>query len=132
MEQTPRKLISVITPCYNEEDNVLDCCRAVREVFERHLPAYDYEHIFCDNASADQTVSILKRLAAENQRVKLLINARNFGPLRSVFNARLSSSGDAVVVLLAADLQDPPELIVEFVRQWEHGRTNSTINSGGS
>jgi len=121
MEQTPRKLISVITPCYNEEDNVLDCGRAVREVFDRHLPAYDYEHIFCDNASTDRTVPLLKQLAAEDRRVRLIVNARNFGPLRSVFNALLASSGDAVVVLLAADLQDPPELIVEFVRQWEQG-----------
>jgi glycosyltransferase involved in cell wall biosynthesis len=116
-----RKLISVVTPCFNEEANVGDCFEAVRRVFEQSLPDYDYEHIFCDNASSDETVTRLKALAAQDPRVKIIVNARNFGPFRSTFNGLMSTSGDAVVVLLAADLQDPPELIVDFVKKWQEG-----------
>jgi glycosyltransferase involved in cell wall biosynthesis len=117
----PRKLISIITPCYNEEDNVRDCYLAVRRVFEGELPEYDYEHIFCDNASSDRTPDALAELAAEDPRVKVIFNARNFGPFRSTFNGISSASGDAVLLLLAADLQDPPELLPRFVRLWEEG-----------
>jgi glycosyltransferase involved in cell wall biosynthesis len=117
----PKRVISVVTPCYNEQDNVGDCYHAVKRVFEQHLPDYDFEHVFCDNASSDGTVAALRELAARDSRVKIIVNARNFGPFRSTFNGLLSTSGDAVVVLLAADLQDPPELIPEFVRRWEQG-----------
>jgi glycosyltransferase involved in cell wall biosynthesis len=117
----PRKLISVVTPCYNEQDNVRDCRLAVRRVFETELPGYDYEHIFCDNASTDGTPAALCALAAEDPRVKVIFNARNFGPFRSAFNGILSTRGDAVLLMLAADLQDPPELLAQFVRLWEQG-----------
>lgn len=116
-----RKLISVLTPCLNESTNVRDCHLAVRRLFETALADYDYEHIFCDNASTDDTVEILRGLAREDRRVKVIVNARNFGPFRSAFNGLLNARGDAVVVFLAADLQDPPELIVDFVRRWESG-----------
>jgi glycosyltransferase involved in cell wall biosynthesis len=116
-----KKLISVVTPCYNEVDNVHDCYEAVREIFEVELCAYDYEHIFCDNASVDGTVEVLKEIAAQDKRVKIIVNARNFGPFRSTFNGLLHTKGDAVLVQLAADLQDPPELISNFVRKWEQG-----------
>lgn len=116
-----RKLISIVTPCYNEQDNVSDCAAAVRRVFEDRLPGYDFEHIFCDNASTDQTVECLRSLAARDTRIKVIVNSRNFGPFRSTFNGLMSTRGDAVVVLLAADLQDPPELIADFVRRWEEG-----------
>jgi glycosyltransferase involved in cell wall biosynthesis len=116
-----RKLISVVTPCYNEQDNVEDCYLAVKRVFESQLPEYDYEHIFCDNASSDATADELKRLAGNNPRVKVIINSRNFGPFCSTFNGLMSTCGDAVVVLLAADLQDPPELIPQFVSRWAEG-----------
>jgi len=120
-ESARRKLISIVTPVYNEEVNVEDCYHAVKQVFERDLADYDYEHIFCDNVSTDNTVPILRRLAAESPQVKVILNARNFGILRSAFNGLMSASGDAVVALFPADLQDPPELIVEFVRRWEQG-----------
>jgi glycosyltransferase involved in cell wall biosynthesis len=116
-----RKLISLVTPCFNEEDNVADCYQAVRRVFEDQLPGYDFEHIFCDNASTDGTVEVLRRLARQDPRVKVIVNARNFGPFCSTFNGLMNARGDAVVVLLAADLQDPPELVPEFVRRWEAG-----------
>jgi glycosyltransferase involved in cell wall biosynthesis len=115
-----RKLISIVTPCFNERDNVADCHEAVKRVFEQ-LPGYEFEHVFCDNASSDGTIEVLRLLAANDARVKVILNARNFGPFCSTFNGLLSTTGDAVVVLLAADLQDPPELIVEFVRRWEEG-----------
>jgi glycosyltransferase involved in cell wall biosynthesis len=116
-----RKLISVVTPCYNEEDNVEACATAVRRVFETELPGYDYEHIFCDNASTDRTEAILRELAAKDSRIKLILNARNFGPFRSLFNGVMAASGDAVVLFLPADLQDPPEVVPEMVKQWEAG-----------
>ena len=115
------KLISIVTPCYNEQDNIELCYQTVRDIFARDLPEYDYEHIFCDNASTDNTVAELQRLAASDRRVKLILNARNFGPFASLFNGVLATRGDATVCFLAADLQDPPELIVPFVREWERG-----------
>jgi len=116
-----RRRISIVTPCFNEQDNVRACCEAVRDVFATRLPAYDYEHIFADNASTDDTAQRLRELARCDPRVKVILNARNFKALPSAFNAVLSASGDAVVPLLAADLQDPPEVIPEFVREWEQG-----------
>ncbi len=116
-----RKLISIVTPCYNEQDNVADCAEEVARVFAEQLPGYDFEHIFCDNASTDGTGQVLRSLAARDVRIKVIFNARNFGPFCSTFNGLLSTTGDAVVVLLAADLQDPPEVIVPFVQQWEQG-----------
>ena len=120
-DSSRRKLISIVTPCYNEADNVEDCHRAIRELFENELAAYDFEHIFSDNASADATPDILRRMAAADRRVKVILNARNFGPFRSDFNAVLSASGDAVLLLFAADQQDPPEAIPEMVKRWEEG-----------
>jgi len=116
-----RKLISIITPCFNEEQNVEACCRALRQTMETSLPEYDYEHILADNASSDGTVSILRKMAAQDMCLKIIVNSRDVGPFRNTFNALKSTSGDAVVVLFATDLQDPPEVIVDFVRAWEQG-----------
>lgn len=116
-----RKLISIVTPCYNEQDNVADCYQAVRRVFAEQLPGYDYEHVFCDNASTDRTVEVLRGLAEADPRVRVIVNARNFGPFRSMFNGLLATRGDAAVPMLPADQQDPPEVIAQFVRKWEEG-----------
>lgn len=116
-----KKVISVVTPVYNELHTVADCYTTVREVFEQHLPEYDYEHVFCDNASTDGTDAVLRELAASDPRVKVILNSRNFGGGRSTFNGILRTTGDAVFVFLPADMQDPPELIPEFVRKWEQG-----------
>jgi glycosyltransferase involved in cell wall biosynthesis len=116
-----RKVISIVTPCFNEETNVTPCYLAIRELFAKDLTGYDYEHIFCDNASTDNTVLLLKGLAAQDPRVKVIINARNFGALRSNYNGVLAATGDAVLVFLPADLQDPPEVIPEMVAKWEGG-----------
>jgi len=114
-----KKHISVLTPCYNEEGNVLALAKAVAEVFNK-LPQYTFEHIFIDNDSTDQTVEILKKLAETDKRVKIIINARNFGHIRSPFYGMLQCKGDAVVSLVS-DFQDPPELIEKFLEKWEQG-----------
>ena len=113
------KKISVVSPAYNESGNVQPLVERVRTVFAQ-LPQYDYEHIIIDNASTDTTVDELRVLAADDQHVKVIINARNFGHIRSPHHAMMEADGDAVVVLLS-DLQDPPELIAEFLRDWELG-----------
>ncbi|WP_152395461.1 glycosyltransferase [Paenibacillus guangzhouensis] len=113
------KKISIVTPCYNEEDNVEELYQRVREVFDE-LSGYVYEHIFIDNASKDNTVAILKRIALKDQNVKIIVNARNFGHIRSPYHALLQADGDAVI-LLVADLQDPPNMIIDFIEKWEEG-----------
>lgn len=113
------KTISIVNACYNEEENVAELIRRVREVMAG-LPAYAYEHIFIDNCSEDRTVAILKGFAAEDRRIKIIVNVRNFGPIRSPYHALLQVHGDACISL-AADLQDPPEMIGDFVRKWEEG-----------
>lgn len=115
------KTITVVSPCFNEEKNVEECYRTVREIFETQLPDYNLEHIFIDNASTDKTASILRGIAQSDPRVKVIINARNFGLFRSTFNGLKYATGDATVVMLPVDLQDPPDLIPEFVKHWESG-----------
>lgn len=115
------KKISIVSPCFNEEDNVEACYRTVREIFERDLPGYEREHIFVDNASTDRTVEILRRIAAEDPCVKVVVNSRNFGVYRSTFNGLRHATGDATLCMLPVDLQDPPELLPEFVKLWESG-----------
>jgi glycosyltransferase involved in cell wall biosynthesis len=112
------KLISIVTPCYNEEENIEELYLRIVVVMAK-IP-YDYEHICIDNCSTDGTVKKLKEIAAKDKRVKLIINTRNFGHIRSPYYALLQSSGDACV-LIASDLQDPPEMIAEFVKKWEMG-----------
>ena len=116
-----KKVISIVTPCFNEEGNVTPCYLAIKQLFEGPLAKYDYEHVFCDNASSDNTVLLLKGLAAQDPRVKIIVNARNFGALRSDYNGVLATAGDAVIVFLTADLQDPPEVIPDLVQHWEAG-----------
>lgn len=119
MLESQKKLISIVTPCFNEEENVAEVCRQVKEVFAG-LPQYNYEHIFIDNASKDETVDILKNIAKEDKRVKIIVNARNFGQFRSPYYAYFQTSGDAIISIVA-DLQDPPELIRKFLERWEAG-----------
>lgn len=113
------KKISIVTACYNEEENVAALVEAVREEFKK-LPEYDYEHIFIDNCSVDNTVPILKSICQKDKRVKVIINSRNFGHIRSPFYGLLEADGDAVMSLVA-DFQDPPELIKDFIEKWEEG-----------
>jgi glycosyltransferase involved in cell wall biosynthesis len=112
-------LISVVMPCYNEEENVDEAYRQVKDVFAG-MTGYSYEHIFIDNASRDTTVEKIKRIAHEDRNVKLIVNARNFGHIRSPYYGLLQASGDAVI-LMVSDLQDPPAMILDFIRKWEEG-----------
>jgi glycosyltransferase involved in cell wall biosynthesis len=113
--------LSIITPCFNEEDTVIDCALSVREFMLRKLPTVTYEHIFVDNSSTDETVTLIKKLANEDSRIKLLINSRNVGPQVSIFNAFRYVSGRAIIPMLAADQQDPVEVIQDFYRNWRKG-----------
>ena len=113
-----KKLISIVTPCYNEAENIDELYQRIAAVMAT-LP-YDYEHICIDNASTDGTVRKIKDIAAQDNRVKLIVNARNFGHIKSPYYGILQSSGDACI-LIASDLQDPPEMIVEFIKKWEEG-----------
>ena len=114
-----KKHISVITACYNEEENVAELVKAVAGVFQK-LPQYTYEHVFIDNSSADRTVAILKNIAQTDKHVKVIVNARNFGHIRSPFYGMIQCKGDAVISLVA-DFQDPPEMIATFLAKWEEG-----------
>ncbi|OGF47560.1 MAG: dolichol monophosphate mannose synthase [Candidatus Firestonebacteria bacterium RIFOXYA2_FULL_40_8] len=113
------KLISIVTPCYNEETNVREIYSQVKQVFEK-LPDYSYEHIFIDNASVDKTVELLKEIAAADKNIKIIVNSRNFGHIRSPFYGLLQAQGDAATII-AADLQEPPSLIADFIKKWEQG-----------
>jgi glycosyltransferase involved in cell wall biosynthesis len=113
------KLISVVSGCYNEEENVRECYEQVKKVFQE-IGRYRYEHIFIDNASKDGTVAILREIAAKDKNVKVIVNARNFGHIRSPHHAMLQARGEAIISLVS-DLQDPPDLIKEFLKKWEEG-----------
>ena len=114
-----RPLLTILTPCYNEEGNVREVYQQVKAAMQT-LPGYDYEHLFIDNASKDATVAILRELATADKRVKVIVNTRNFGQVRSPYHGFLQARGDAILICVA-DLQDPPELIPQFVRKWEEG-----------
>ena len=111
--------ISIVSGCYNEEDNVEELYAQVRDAI-RSLPGYTYEHIFIDNASTDRTVERLRALAARDRNVKVIVNTRNFGHIRSPYHALLQARGEAVVSM-ASDLQDPPSLIPELIKRWTEG-----------
>jgi len=114
-----KKLITILTPTFNEEGNVQELYQQVRSVFQG-LPQYDYEHLFIDNASRDGTVEQLRKLAAEDPKVKVIVNQRNFGHVRSPQHAFYQAKGDAIISM-AADLQDPPSMIPDFIKKWEEG-----------
>lgn len=114
-----KKLISVVMHCYNEEDNVEQACGEVRQIFN-NLPHYDYEHIFIDNASEDGTVAKLKKMAENDPHIKIIINNRNFGHVRSGYHGLLQARGVAVINMVS-DLQEPPSLIPVFLGKWEEG-----------
>lgn len=114
-----KSIISIISPCYNERSNIEELYQRVCNVIDK-LSAYDFEYLFIDNASTDDTVEILKKLAKQDPRVKVIVNNRNFGHVRSPYWGVLQAKGHATIYL-ASDLQDPPELITEFISKWESG-----------
>ncbi len=117
---TKPKTISIMIPTYNEEDNVGPLSEAIIKIFENDLKEYNYEIVFIDNASQDSTREKLSRLCSENEKIKAIFNAKNFGQIRSPFYGMLQTTGDCTISM-CADFQDPPAVIKEFVREWEKG-----------
>ncbi len=114
------KKISVMIPAYNEKENIRPICESVTDIFKNRLSDYQYEILIMDNYSEDGTRKIIEELCANDLRIKAIFNARNFGHIRSPFYGLLQTTGDCAISL-SADFQDPPELIVDFVREWEKG-----------
>ena len=113
-----KKLISIITPTFNEETNIEKLSDAI--AIQMQNLDYDYEHIIIDNASTDNTQSVIRGLCHKSKKVKAIINAKNFGHIRSPYHALLCANGDAAV-LICSDFQDPPELIPQLIQRWENG-----------
>ncbi|MBK9926875.1 MAG: glycosyltransferase family 2 protein [Anaerolineales bacterium] len=113
-----KKRISIVTPCFNEEGNVDELYERIRMAMSGSN--YEYEHIFIDNASNDRTVEKIRALIEKDKRVKAIVNTRNFGHVRSPYHGLLQAGSDAVIIL-ASDLQDPPERIPDFIKKWEEG-----------
>ncbi len=112
--------LSIVTGCFNEADNVTELYERICRTFADELPGYAFELIFIDNASTDKTVEVLKDIGRTDKRVKIIVNNRNFGHIRSGYHALLQAKGEATIAL-ASDLQDPPEMIPKFVKKWEEG-----------
>lgn len=115
-----RKKISMVIPTYNEKDNIFDDYDRLKKIMDGDLSAYDYEMLFIDNCSTDGTRDLLRVLADKDENVKVILNGNNFGWMRSSFYGMIQTTGDCTV-LLAADMQEPPEMMVDFVREWEDG-----------
>ncbi len=115
------KKISIITPCFNEQEALFDCVNKIKDLFSNELSKYDYEHIICDNNSDKKTIDILRKISSENKNIKIILNAKNYGSVKSTFNGIKNSSGDSVLLFYPVDMQDPPEKIPELVESWEKG-----------
>lgn len=114
------KKISILIPCYNEEENVGPMSEAIVSLFESELKAYDYELLFIDNDSKDQTRPILRDICAKNPKIKAIFNAKNFGQFNSPYYGMLQTTGDCTISMVC-DFQDPVELIPQYIREWENG-----------
>ena len=113
------KSVTVLTPCFNEADNIEPLFDAISKEFEGQNEIH-YTHLFIDNASTDGTQTILRELAKKHKNIRVIINNRNFGPIRSMMHALIETSDDAVIHMVS-DLQDPPELIPQFIKKWSQG-----------
>lgn len=114
------KKISVMIPCYNEQENVREIAKAVVDILENKLPQYDYELLFIDNCSTDKTRLYLRELCKQNPKIKAIFNARNFGQFNSPYYGMCQTTGDCTITM-CCDFQDPVEMIPKFVKEWENG-----------
>lgn len=114
------KKISILIPCFNEEENVVPMGEAIVELFTNELNGYDYELVFIDNDSKDQTRPLLRRLCAQNKHIKAIFNTKNFGQFNSPYYGMLQTTGDCVITMVC-DFQDPIELIPQYIKEWENG-----------
>ena len=114
------KKLSILIPCYNEQENVVAMSKAVVEEVTKNLSSYDYELVFIDNCSTDNTRTLLREICKKNPKIKAIFNARNFGQFNSPYHGMLQLDGDCVITL-CCDFQDPVELIPTFVKKWEEG-----------
>lgn len=114
------KKISIMIPCYNEEENVKPISKAVLQILETELPQYDYEILFIDNCSKDRTREYLREICAENPKIKVIFNAKNFGQFNSPYWGMCQTTGDCTICL-CCDFQDPVEMIPKLVKEWENG-----------
>ncbi|OYP50572.1 glycosyltransferase, partial [Lachnotalea glycerini] len=114
------KKISVLVPCFNEEENILPISKAIVEEIGRSLPQYDYELVFIDNDSKDKTRELLKLICKENPKIKAILNAKNFGQFNSPYYGMCQTTGDCTLCI-CADFQDPIEMIPVLVHEWEKG-----------
>lgn len=114
------KKISILIPCYNEEENVVPMSGAINKLFENELKKYDHELLFIDNNSSDKTRIFLREICKQNIHIKAIFNAKNFGQFNSPYYGMLQTTGDCTIVM-CCDFQDPVELIPEFVKTWEDG-----------
>ena len=115
-----KKKISIVSSAFNEQDNVWELYTRVKAQMSQYADKYDYEQIVLDNGSTDHTLEELRKIAAEDQNFKVIVNARNFGHIRSPYYGMMQCTGEAVIYM-ASDLQDPPELIGQFLQKWEEG-----------
>ena len=114
------KKISVLIPCYNEEDNVIPMSQALIRLFKKELSQYDYEILFIDNCSQDSTRDKLRFICSQDTHIKAILNARNFGQFNSPYYGMMQATGDCVISM-CCDFQDPVEIIPEFIKEWEDG-----------
>lgn len=114
------KKISILIPCYNEEENVVPMSEAIAALFNSRLSAYDYELVFIDNDSKDNTRPLLRQLCAGNEKIKAILNAKNFGQFNSPYYGMLQTTGDCTISMVC-DFQDPVELIPQYIEEWENG-----------
>ena len=119
-ENTTKKTISIMVPCFNEEENVVPISEAIISVLEQDLPQYDYELLFIDNCSTDRTRELLRELCAKNPRIRAIFNAKNFGQFNSPYYGICQTTGDCTIAI-CCDFQDPVEMIPKFVAEWEKG-----------
>ena len=114
------KKISILIPCYNEQENVVPMSEAITNLFEAELAQYDYELVFIDNDSKDNTRPLLREICAKNRHIKAIFNAKNFGQFNSPYYGILQTTGDCTISMVC-DFQDPIELIPQYIREWENG-----------